>query len=412
MLNASKGPAVRGPRAQMDRVLYKRAVQGLLAGVPNLHIHDGAVVDLLVEQRPAGSASTAPSSSGGGSSSSSSSSPAGGGGGPAVAGVVLASGERILCRAVVITTGTFLRGVIHVGSQARPAGRIASLIAARAASKPEHAAGAVRAAEMTDRADEVAAGAATALAQRFAGLGFALGRLKTGTPPRLDGAPLLGLGAAAAWHCWRWKPGWCAPSWWLAACLERSGRFATHYICALQLCSIAGRTIDWSVCEEQPGDSPPTPFSFLHLQQPGWRPAIDQVGCRWVGGAGPPSSQLSLQQGLRLAGAQSPDRQSVLPSHAALICRQPLLANRPHWTAATAGILLPNPHHRRQLGADSGVHGRGCVTQLLLLLPPRLLPPSPPPPPPPLPLLLPGRHARHCPASLPPQAAARALTAG
>jgi tRNA uridine 5-carboxymethylaminomethyl modification enzyme len=175
MLNASKGPAVRGPRAQMDRVLYKREVQRLLAAVPRLQVHDGAVVDLLVEQRPRG-----------------------GDGGPAVAGVVLAGGERILCRSVVITTGTFLRGVVHVGSQSRPAGRIASLIAAREAARPEAAAAAVQSAEMTDRADEVAAGAATALARRFADLGFALGRLKTGTPPRLDGEPCR-LSMAAFW---------------------------------------------------------------------------------------------------------------------------------------------------------------------------------------------------------------------
>lgn len=171
MLNASKGPAVRGPRAQMDRVLYKWAVQRMLGGVPGLAIHDGAVVDLLVEPRPSG-----------------------GGPGPVVAGVVLASGERILCRSVVVTTGTFLRGVIHVGSHSRPAGRIASLTSAREASRPE----AAREAELTDEADVTAAGAATRLARRFADLGFALGRLKTGTPPRLDGELVLGRG---------WEPG-------------------------------------------------------------------------------------------------------------------------------------------------------------------------------------------------------------
>jgi tRNA uridine 5-carboxymethylaminomethyl modification enzyme len=190
MLNASKGPAVRGPRAQMDRLLYKREVQRLLADVPGLTIHDGAVVDLLVDSRPG---SSGPSSSNS-SSSSSSGNRAGSGsdasalvGGPAVAGVVLASGERILCRSVVVTTGTFLRGVIHIGSQSRPAGRVASLIATRAASKADTAAAAVRDAESTDTADEMAAGAATRLAQRFDELGFKLGRLKTGTPPRLDG---------------------------------------------------------------------------------------------------------------------------------------------------------------------------------------------------------------------------------
>lgn len=162
---------MRGPRAQMDRVLYKWAVQRMLGGVPGLAIHDGAVVDLLVEPRPSG-----------------------GGPGPVVAGVVLASGERILCRSVVVTTGTFLRGVIHVGSHSRPAGRIASLTSAREASRPE----AAREAELTDEADVTAAGAATRLARRFADLGFALGRLKTGTPPRLDGELVLGRG---------WEPG-------------------------------------------------------------------------------------------------------------------------------------------------------------------------------------------------------------
>ena len=160
MLNASKGPAVRGPRAQMDRLLYKRELQRLLGGVSGLEVRDGAVVDLVLDPRPSS-----------------------GSGGPAVAGVVLASGERIACRSVVITTGTFLRGVIHVGSQSRPAGRIASLTSARAAAGES----VVKAAEMTDRADEVAAGAATQLARTFEAAGFALGRLKTGTPPRLEG---------------------------------------------------------------------------------------------------------------------------------------------------------------------------------------------------------------------------------
>ncbi|KAI3428125.1 hypothetical protein D9Q98_006508 [Chlorella vulgaris] len=229
MLNASKGPAVRGPRAQMDRLLYKREVQRLLADVPGLTIRDGAVVDLLVDSRLGSSGPTTSSSS----SSNSFGTRAGSGcdasapvGGPAVAGVVLASGERILCRSVVVTTGTFLRGVIHIGSQSRPAGRVASLIATRAASKADTAAAAVRDAESTDTADEMAAGAATRLAQRFDELGFKLGRLKTGTPPRLD-----------------------------------------------------GRTIDWSVCTEQPSDDPATPFSFLDMQQPGWLPPAAQVSC-------------------------------------------------------------------------------------------------------------------------------------
>jgi tRNA uridine 5-carboxymethylaminomethyl modification enzyme len=161
LLNASKGPAVRGPRAQMDRALYKRNMQAALAAVPSLEVFDGAVVDLVLAQPPAA---------------------------PAVTGVVLASGERVDCKAVVITTGTFLRGVVHVGSQSWPAGRIASSASTQAAAA---APGSRRAAaglpEGRDTADETAAGASTQLAQTFAALGLRLGRLKTGTPPRIDG---------------------------------------------------------------------------------------------------------------------------------------------------------------------------------------------------------------------------------
>lgn len=190
---------------QLPRLpLAQRAVQQLLRSAgPGLEILDGAVVDLLVEQQAP--PSSAPSST-----------ESGGGGGPAVAGVVLASGERILCRSVVITTGTFLRGIIHVGSQSRPAGRIASLISAREASRPEAAAAAVQAAEMTDKADEVAAGAASQLSQRFAALGFRLGRLKTGTPPRIDGE-----GWAAEWCS-------CAPCRTASAPAERPAWYLCH----------------------------------------------------------------------------------------------------------------------------------------------------------------------------------------
>ena len=180
MLNASKGPAVRGPRAQMDRRRYKHAVQSLLAAVPGLEVHDGAVVDLLVERRPAAAAAEATVATGEAGEAA---------GGPVVSGVVLASGERIRCRSVVVTTGTFLRGVIHIGSQTRAAGRIASLVSTRDGGGSDGGeGGGVDATERTEPADEAAAGAATQLAQRFASLGFALGRLKTGTPPRLDGA--------------------------------------------------------------------------------------------------------------------------------------------------------------------------------------------------------------------------------
>lgn len=149
MLNRRKGPAVQGPRAQADRKLYKRAVQELLAGQADLSIVTAAAEDLAFD------------SSG------------------AVSGVVTADGAEIKAAAVVITTGTFLRGVIHLGNQKTAAGRVGE-------------APAIGLAECIER------------------LGLRLGRLKTGTPPRLD-----------------------------------------------------GRTIDYSGLQEQLGDSPPTPFSFL-----------------------------------------------------------------------------------------------------------------------------------------------------
>ncbi|GAB4819392.1 hypothetical protein N2152v2_006438 [Parachlorella kessleri] len=233
MLNASKGPAVRGPRAQMDRLLYKRHIQGIMGGIPHLEIHDGAVVDLILKRRGGASSSSSSSSMERLSSKLDPDCSFQSGAQRAqhtercsapleVAGVVLASGERVRCRSVVITTGTFLRGVIHVGSQSRPAGRIASLTSARAAAGES----VVKAAEMTDKADVAAAKAASQLSQTFSEVGFRLGRLKTGTPPRLD-----------------------------------------------------GRTIDYSVCEAQPGDNPPIPFSFINLDQDSWQPPAQQVPC-------------------------------------------------------------------------------------------------------------------------------------
>lgn len=148
LLNRSKGAAVRGPRAQADRKLYRRAVQALLEEQANLGIVEGEIADIDIRDEQ-------------------------------VHGVILAHGRSIRCRSVVVTTGTFLRGVIHVGLQQTPAGR--------AGEKP-----------------------ARLLAERLDALGFKLGRLKTGTPARLD-----------------------------------------------------GRTIEWARCEEQPGDSPPEPFSVM-----------------------------------------------------------------------------------------------------------------------------------------------------
>ncbi|MGH6891569.1 MAG: tRNA uridine-5-carboxymethylaminomethyl(34) synthesis enzyme MnmG, partial [Dongiaceae bacterium] len=149
MLNRSKGPAVRGPRAQADRKLYRRAIQTLLAGQPNLDITAAGVDDLEIDA--AGR----------------------------VAAVVTDRGERIAAGAVVLTTGTFLNGLIHCGERKIPAGRVGEAPALK-------------------------------LSATLARIGFPLGRLKTGTPPRLD-----------------------------------------------------GRTIDWAGLEMQPGDDPPQPMSYL-----------------------------------------------------------------------------------------------------------------------------------------------------
>jgi tRNA uridine 5-carboxymethylaminomethyl modification enzyme len=169
MLNRSKGPAVRGPRAQADRKLYRQAVQDLLAEQAGLDIVEGGVVDLIL------------------------------GSDGAVAGVVLADGSHIGAGAVVLTTGTFLNGLIHIGETKIPAGRVGEA-------------------------------PALGLSERLTAAGFALGRLKTGTPPRLD-----------------------------------------------------GRTIDWSALEVQHGDDPPEPFSMMTD-----RITTPQIPCHitWTGPAG------------------------------------------------------------------------------------------------------------------------------
>ncbi|MEO9336163.1 tRNA uridine-5-carboxymethylaminomethyl(34) synthesis enzyme MnmG [Mesorhizobium sp. SB112] len=126
MLNRRKGPAVRGPRTQADRRLYGQAVQSLIFEQGDLEIVEGEVVDIaLSEQRD-------------------------------VTGVMLADGRLLKCGAVVLTTGTFLRGLIHIGERKFPAGR------------------------MNEKAS-------LGLSETLSRVGFKLGRLKTGTPPRLDG---------------------------------------------------------------------------------------------------------------------------------------------------------------------------------------------------------------------------------
>ena len=153
VLNRSKGPAVHGPRAQQDRALYKAAMQAALADQTNLEIRESTVEDLALR--------------------------AGRGGRPSVRGVVLADGTALAAPRVVLTTGTFLRGLIHIGETRFPAGRLGDA-------------------------------PVTGLARTLERLGFRLGRLKTGTPPRLD-----------------------------------------------------GRTIDRTSLDAQEGDRPPEPFSFL-----------------------------------------------------------------------------------------------------------------------------------------------------
>lgn len=218
------GPAVRGPRAQMDRQIYKAAIQELLCAVPNLTVVDGAVADLVigdVSSRRQSDASDARRRDDGDVSGvegepsrlpreRTTFGPAGGVPLSEVRGVELTCGRRLRAHAVVITTGTFLNGVLHVGSETIPAGRMPTKI--------------------TATPDKTAASAANALADRLYGMGFAMGRLKTGTPPRLD-----------------------------------------------------GKTIEWDGLEVQRGDDPQQPFAFAHGSRPGgpefepWRPPSRQV---------------------------------------------------------------------------------------------------------------------------------------
>ena len=194
LLNASKGPAVRGPRSQMDRSVYKATMQRLLKDSRRVEVVDGAVVDIILKSK--------------------------GGGLPSVRGVILASGETISCKAVVITTGTFLRGIIHVGSKTHAAGRIASDASRAAMERPS------KSMFDPDPADASAANASTRLANTLFNEGFGVSRLKTGTPPRIN-----------------------------------------------------GRSIDYSKCIEQPGDQTATPFSFLHSEVPEWKPELPQISC-------------------------------------------------------------------------------------------------------------------------------------
>ena len=164
LLNRSKGPAVRGPRAQADRSLYRRAMQNFLEDTPNLSLQGGSADDLETDRD-----------------------------GHIVA-VICADGRRIGCGAVVLTAGTFLRGIIHIGDRQTPAGRMGEA-------------------------------PSVGLAQTLSRFGLPLGRLKTGTPPRLD-----------------------------------------------------RRTIDWDGLRSDPGDDEPQPFSTLTSRLPN-----RQIDCRVTG---------------------------------------------------------------------------------------------------------------------------------
>jgi tRNA uridine 5-carboxymethylaminomethyl modification enzyme len=159
LLNRRKGPAVQGPRAQADRKIYREEMLGEIESCSGLSIIVGEAADFLMQ-------------------------------GERVAGVRLIDGSEISGATVILTTGTFLRGVIHIGEVSRPGGR------------------------MGDRPS-------IPLAERLDGFGLAMGRLKTGTPPRLN-----------------------------------------------------GKTIDWARLEEQPGDDDPTLFSFMSKT-----PSARQISC-------------------------------------------------------------------------------------------------------------------------------------
>ena len=159
LLNRRKGPAVQGPRAQADRKLYREAIQAILAAEPNLTIIEGEVVSLVLD-------------------------------GGHFAGVTLGDGSVVKATAGVLTAGTFLNGIIHVGNVRTPGGRVGDAPSIK-------------------------------LADQLKDVGLLGGRLKTGTPPRLDGT-----------------------------------------------------TIDWSRTESQPGDDDPALFSFLNV-----KPFVRQIAC-------------------------------------------------------------------------------------------------------------------------------------
>ena len=196
LLNTSRGPAVWSPRAQCDKALYRVKMREKLESIPNLFIKQAEVVDLVIDDEGQGTRDkgqeNAPMASDGTLIPYALSLI------PRIRGVLLRDGRTISAKATIVTTGTFLNGLIHCGEQQYTAGR---------SGEP----------------------ASVLLGESLKRLGLRETRLKTGTPPRLD-----------------------------------------------------GRTIDWTKFEEQPGDADPTPFSFRsapHSGEATWTPPLRQISC-------------------------------------------------------------------------------------------------------------------------------------
>jgi tRNA uridine 5-carboxymethylaminomethyl modification enzyme len=202
LLNTSRGPAVWSPRAQCDKALYRVKMREKLESIPNLFIKQAEVIDLVIDSESASQQVSKSALKGMGFSPSVQATSVVGALAPEgrhrITGVKLRDGRTIAARSVIVTTGTFLNGLIHCGEQQYTAGR---------SGEP----------------------ASVLLGESLKKLGLRETRLKTGTPPRLD-----------------------------------------------------GRTIDWDKFEEQPGDTDPTPFSFRSAPtdgEPTWTPPLRQISC-------------------------------------------------------------------------------------------------------------------------------------
>jgi tRNA uridine 5-carboxymethylaminomethyl modification enzyme len=197
MLNRSRGPAVWGPRAQADKYKYAKRVQALLATCPNLTILTGEVIEICASSR--------------------------------VTGVALKDGTRLDCRAVVVTTGTFLSALMHTGERKTAGGRVGEA-------------------------------AAVGLSAGLQKLGLEMGRLKTGTPPRLQ-----------------------------------------------------NQSIDFAALEPQSGDDIPAAFSYLNEYRSDWKPPLPQINC-WITSTGHDVHQI-IRENLHRAPMYSGQIQSTGPRY-------------------------------------------------------------------------------------------------